>query len=123
MFLDRIRLSGELGLIDEKILDFQRQTVGRNQVARGQKNDIALHQLRQSQRARQTVAQRHDGHGDLLGQTLGRSAGTMLLEKIQQHTGQDDDADDGGAHDIARHRRNAAGRQQDQHQRVLEPRQ
>jgi hypothetical protein len=36
VFLDRIRLSGELGLIDEKILDFQRQTVGRDQVARGQ---------------------------------------------------------------------------------------
>ncbi len=119
----RIGLAGELGLVDEEVIGLQRHAVRRHQSARRKKDDISGNQPAQRNLARRAVTQHGGDDLDLCGQTLRRLSGAMFLEKIERHARQHDESDDTGPGGIAGHRGNAAGRQQNQDERVAQTRQ
>jgi hypothetical protein len=123
VFFNRVGLTREQRLVDEEVPRLQHQAICGHQVACRQQHHIARHQRTDRAFAGPTIAQHRGAHHDRLTQLLGSTVGTVLLHKIQRDAHQDDAADDGEVDRIARQRRDATGRQQNQDQRISEMRQ
>jgi hypothetical protein len=123
VFFHRVRLAGELGLVDEEVVGEQHACIGGHQIPGGQAHHIARHQFAYRQFTRQAVAQHGGRDRHFERQLLGGATGPVGLHKVQRHAHQHDGADDEGAGHIAGEGRNAARHQQNKHQRVAEMRQ
>ena len=117
-FLNRVGLPGQLGLVNKKIIRLQKPSISRDQIARRQQHHIARHQCTYSLFAGCAVTQHRGHHRDLQGQLLGCTTRPVGLHEVQRDTHHHNQTNDERSSHIARERRDAAGGQEHQHQRI-----
>ena len=120
MFLHRVGFAGQQRLVDEEVLGLEQTAICRDQIASRQQHHVARHQLRDRDLLRLAVAQHRGPHRDSLFQLIRGAPGAVFLKEIQRYAHQHDGPDDHEAGDLAGHRGDSAGRQQNHHQRIFE---
>jgi hypothetical protein len=114
------RLAGERGLVHVQIFALDQARIGRDQVARGEPEDVARHQLAPRDLAEHPVSQRGRGGRDLGAKPLDRAVRSPRLRRLDRDAQRHDDHDDRRIRQIAEGRRRQAGEQEDAHERVRE---
>jgi hypothetical protein len=94
--------------------------VGGNEIPRAEADDVAGHELGTRQLPPRPVALHGRGRDDRLAQPLGRRRRARGLDGVEQHAQGDRADDDERVHRVARPRRHAARREQDEHERARE---
>ncbi len=117
----RVRLAGEKRLVDVEIAGFNQSGIGGPEIAGGEKNVGAGHDLNRGNVDRLSVAKRLGGKRNLRAQALGGVLGLALLRHVEDNRHQQNGRDDDEARDVARERRDGGGEEQNQDQRIAEP--
>ena len=120
VFLDRVGLAREVGLLDEEVARLQHPAVGGDQVARGEEHDVPLHDLRDRHVDLATIAHHPRVHGHRGAQLLGNPGGSDLLHEVDRDRRDHEPDHDERACEFSRGGVDDAGTEQDQDQRVAE---
>ena len=99
------------------------ERLGVKDAAPEQLHHVTGDQVTHRQFAGHAIAKDGGGDGDLQGQLVSGTASPVGLDKIERHAHQHNQANNQRPDGIARQRRNTAGHQQHQHQRVAKMRQ
>ena len=116
----RVGLTGQQGLLDEKIVGFQHQGIGWNHVPCGEHDKITRHHVGHGHFELLAIANHVCPQRDRLAQAGCRLAGTVLLDKIQRNAEQHHDGDDEKVGQFPRHGGNRTGHEQQEDQRIFE---
>lgn len=116
----RVRLAGQQGLVDEEVTRFDQPAVGGNNIAGGELHDIARHQLLEMQLALAPRAENQRFRRHRAAERIDGVLRAYLLHEVERNAERDDGDDDEEAGRVAGKRRQRAGKQQDQNERIEE---
>jgi len=112
--------AGERGLLHVEATRFDELRIGRHEIARREAYEVTHDELRARHLAPRAVTRHRRGGDDDLAQPLGGVGGAHGLDGVEQHAEHDGRHDDQRIQRLARPRRDAARREEDQHQRAGE---
>ena len=114
------RLAGHARLADEEVARLEDPSVGGNQVARREHEDVARHERVGVHRAFDAVAHDATGEREALLQLLDRRGGAVLLVEAEQRGTDHDREDDPRVHPLGEAERHCGGEDQDQDERACD---
>lgn len=112
--------AGQAGFVQEEIGGADNLAVRRHDVAGGEGNDIAGHEVFGFEVLLLAVAEHASANSQAAGDLLGGLAGLMLLIEVEDDAQEDHGQDDGHAPQFAGEPRNEGGDNQDDDERILE---
>ena len=121
-FFDRIGFPGQHRLVHEEIVRLQHHGIGRDEIARSQQDDVARNHVTGGDLDPDAIAQDGGPQRHRIAQSLGRRVGPVLLDEVQRHAHQHQTGDDEEVGQFAARRRDGAGKQQNEYQRVAKTR-
>ena len=114
------RLAGHARLADEEVARLEDPSVGGNQVARREHEDVAGHERVGVHGAFDAVAHDATGEREALLQLLDRRGGAVLLVEAEQRGADHDREDDPCVHPLGEAERHRGGEDQDEDERALD---
>ena len=120
MFLGRVGLARERGLVGEELVRLEDQAVSRNDVSGAEQDDIAWYDLLDRNVARLLVSNDTGLHLHHREQLLDGVRGASFLPEAEQPAGPDDDQDDGRVDGVMEEHGENGRTDQDQDDRALE---